>query len=44
MHFHTVAILTGATAAVATTTTSLFLPGYQGRELHASVIGSVRVK
>ncbi|KAJ5156581.1 hypothetical protein N7492_009384 [Penicillium capsulatum] len=47
MRFHTVAILTGATAVTASTTsapasktTSLFLPGYQGHDLHASVIGS----
>ncbi|KAJ5875454.1 uncharacterized protein N7473_012801 [Penicillium subrubescens] len=38
MRFHTVALLTGATAAAAGQTATLLLPGFQGRTLEAGII------
>ncbi|KAF3391528.1 hypothetical protein F1880_007658 [Penicillium rolfsii] len=38
MRFHTVALLTGATAVAAGQTATLLLPGFQGRTLEAGVI------
>ncbi|KAJ5355252.1 uncharacterized protein N7496_012464 [Penicillium cataractarum] len=38
MRFHTVALLTGATAAAAGNTATLLLPGFQGRNLEAGII------
>lgn len=43
MRFHTVALLTGATAAAAGNTATLLLPGFQGRDLEAGIISKVRV-
>lgn len=42
MRFHTVALLTGATAVAANTAT-LLLPGFQGRDLEAGIITTVCV-
>lgn len=42
MRFHTVALLTGATAVAANTAT-LLLPGFQGRDLEAGIIAAVCV-
>ncbi|KAJ5157636.1 uncharacterized protein N7482_008736 [Penicillium canariense] len=39
MRFHAVALLTGATAAAAGNTASLLLPGFQGRDLQAGILG-----
>lgn len=44
MRFHTVALLTGATAAAAGNTATLLLPGFEGHELQAGVLGSVCVR
>ena len=41
MRFHTVAMLTGATAVAAGNTATLLLPGFEGQDLEASVIESV---
>jgi hypothetical protein len=41
MRFHTVALLTGATAAAAGQTATLLLPGFQGRTLEAGIISKV---
>lgn len=41
MRFHTVAVLTGATAVAAGNTATLLLPGFQGHDLQAGVLGSV---
>ncbi|CAP86321.1 hypothetical protein E8E15_004493 [Penicillium rubens] len=40
MRFHTVAMLTGATAVAAGNTATLLLPGFEGQDLQASVIES----
>ncbi|KAJ5085464.1 hypothetical protein N7532_010235 [Penicillium argentinense] len=40
MRFHTVAILTGATAVSAGNTANLLLPGFQGKDLQCGVQGS----
>ncbi|CAI7648609.1 unnamed protein product [Penicillium glandicola] len=40
MRFYTVALLTGATAVAAGNTATLLLPGFAGKDLQASVIGS----
>ncbi|KAJ5641744.1 hypothetical protein N7490_005744 [Penicillium lividum] len=39
MRFYTVALLTGATAATAGSTANLFLPGFQGYDMQAGVLG-----
>ncbi|KAJ5765370.1 hypothetical protein N7520_004929 [Penicillium odoratum] len=39
MRFYTVALLTGATAATAGSTANLLLPGFQGRDMQAGVLG-----
>jgi hypothetical protein len=44
MRFHTVAMLTGATAVAAGNTATLLLPGFEGQDLQASVIESVSAK
>ena len=41
MRFHTIALLTGATAAAAGNTAHLLLPGFKGRDLEAGVLGQV---
>lgn len=41
MRFHTVALLTGATAAAAGNTATLLLPGFEGHDLQAGVLGAV---
>ncbi|CAG8303444.1 hypothetical protein PENNAL_c0010G06072 [Penicillium nalgiovense] len=40
MRFHTVAMLTGATAVAAGNTATLLLPGFEGQDLQASVVES----
>jgi hypothetical protein len=42
MRFYSVALLTGATAVAAGNTANLLLPGFQGKDLQAGIIGSVR--
>jgi hypothetical protein len=44
MRFHSVALLTGATAVAAGNTATLLLPGFQGHDLQAGVLGSVRAQ
>ncbi|KAJ5708418.1 hypothetical protein N7488_008219 [Penicillium malachiteum] len=39
MRFHTVALLTGATAVAAGNTANLLLPGFEGHDLQAGVLG-----
>ncbi|KAJ5802181.1 uncharacterized protein N7503_004631 [Penicillium pulvis] len=39
MRFYTVALLTGATAAAAGNTANLLLPGFQGHDLQAGIMG-----
>ncbi|KAJ5936162.1 hypothetical protein N7454_005460 [Penicillium verhagenii] len=39
MRFYTVALLTGATAAAAGSTANLLLPGFQGHDLQAGILG-----
>lgn len=41
MHIRSLAILAGATAAVAADTVTLFLPGFDSQDLVGKVIGSV---
>jgi hypothetical protein len=42
MRFYTIALLTGATAAAAGNTANLLLPGFQGHDLQAGIMGEVR--
>jgi len=42
MRFYTIALLTGATAAAAGNTANLLLPGFQGHDLQAGIMGKVR--
>lgn len=44
MRLDTFALLTGATAAAAGNTATLLLPGFQGRDLQAGVLGAVCVQ
>ncbi|KAJ5660341.1 hypothetical protein N7507_006792 [Penicillium longicatenatum] len=39
MRFYTIALLTGATAAAAGNTANLLLPGFQGHDLQAGIMG-----
>lgn len=41
MRFHSIALLTGATAVAAGNTANLLLPGFQGHDLQAGVLSSV---
>jgi hypothetical protein len=41
MRFYSVALLTGATAVAAGNTANLLLPGFQGKDLQAGIIGTV---
>jgi hypothetical protein len=41
MRFYSVALLTGATAVAAGNSADLLLPGFQGKDLQAGIIGSV---
>jgi len=41
MRFYSVALLTGATAVAAGNTATLLLPGFEGHDLQAGVLGSV---
>ena len=43
MRFHAAALLTGATAVAANTAT-LLLPGFQGHDLQAGVLNTVRAQ
>lgn len=44
MRFSTVALLTGATAVAAGNTANLLLPGFQGHDLQAGIMGKVRIQ
>lgn len=41
MRFQSVALLAGATTAIAAETVTLFLPGFDSQDINAKVLGSV---
>lgn len=43
MRFHSIALLTGATAVAAGNTANILLPGFEGQDLQAGIIDSVSV-
>jgi hypothetical protein len=44
MRFYTIALLAGATAAAAGNTATLLLPGFEGQELQARIVETVRTR